>query len=96
MTTQALPDFNAELARQTKATESAQALADHYRMSADRERARADTARKAHRMAEQHVAELLLARSAADREVGALTGERDELRRQVDELRGLKAQEARG
>ena len=30
MTTQATPDFNAELARQTKATENAQALAHDY------------------------------------------------------------------
>jgi hypothetical protein len=96
MTTQALPSWDAEMQRQVTATTVAQYRIVELEAIVNRERARADTFQAAHRMAERHVAELLLSRSAADREVGALTGERDELRRQVEELRGLKAQEVRG
>ncbi len=39
---QAAPDWNAEMERQRTATMNAQALADQYKDSADRERARAD------------------------------------------------------
>ncbi len=38
MTQQARPDWNAEMDRQTKATESAQALANHWQAVADRQR----------------------------------------------------------
>lgn len=51
---------------------------EDFRVSYEGEKKRADTFQAAHRMAERHVAELLLARSAADREVGAMVGTIDQ------------------
>jgi hypothetical protein len=72
MTTQARPDYNADMADQIQRTASAQALANHWQAVADTQRAQLDL--------------LWRAKSRADYQIGVLTGERDELARQLAAL----------
>jgi hypothetical protein len=72
MTTQATHSYDAALADARTATASAQALANHWQAIADAQRAQLDL--------------LWLARSHADYQIGVLTGERDELARQLAAL----------
>ena len=76
MTHQATPDFNAELARQAKATENAQALADQYKQSADK-------ARESAMYLTSKLAEVDRARIAAGARADAAEAERDDLVRLV-------------
>lgn len=75
---QALPDYNAEHQRLITASRLAQLRIAELEAQVVTERARADGA-------EAQVRHILTARSAADREIGMLTGACNELQRQLDE-----------